>query len=393
MQIAGKRWFERGWVRVSLYISFWTLLGLLNLSQTYYSCKAFNLPFDLFEATAVGLADWYVWAALAPLVVMLGRRFPLDQQRWLLHVPLHLLFSVLAAITTTVLSYPIMASCSSLWRMPTTVLGKIEFMLMREAHLYLWVYWAIVGVGHAIDFYRKYREKELTSAQLEARLAQAQLQVLKMQLDPHFLFNTLHAVTALVYKRPSAAETVVARLSEMLRMSLETQGTHEVALRDEVRFLTPYLEIQQIRFDGRLLVETDIEPAAANCLVPNLILQPLVENAIRHGIEPRSGEGRVVIQGHRNGRFVWVRIWDNGLGLPGNSTSSIREGIGLSNTRSRLGHLYGTNCRFEISNAPEGGVVVSLGIPWHAATDDSNPLDTHREDDSDVDSRRRTART
>lgn len=372
---------NRRWVRFVLYISFWTLLGLLNLSQTYYARKILHRPFNLVESTVIGLVDWYVWAALAPIVVMLGRRFPLEQRRWLLHVPLHLVFSVIAAIITTLAIYPIIVRCT-LWELPSSFLGRIEFLIMREVHVYLWVYWAILGVGHALDFHRRYREKELSAAQLETRLAQAQLQVLKMQLDPHFLFNTLHAVTALVYKRPSAAETVVARLSEMLRMSLESQGTHEVALRDELRFLAPYLEIQEIRFDGRLQVKMDIEPAAANCLVPSLILQPLVENAIRHGIEPCSSEGRVVIQARRNGKHVWVRVWDNGLGLPNASLASIREGVGLSNTRSRLLHLYGDEGRFEISNVPAGGAVVSLGIPWHAATDDYIPsdLDTRRED-------------
>jgi LytS/YehU family sensor histidine kinase len=305
----------------------------------------------------------------------------LGQRRWLLHVPLHLVFSVLAAMTTTVLMYPIVVQMNSFWELPGTVLGRLEFLLVREAHLYLWVYWAILGVGHASDFYKKYREKEIRAVQLEARLAQAQLQVLKMQLDPHFLFNTLHAISALVYKRPAAAETVVARLSEMLRMSLESQETHEIPLRDEIRFLEPYLEIQQIRFDGRLQVRMHVEPDASNCLVPSLILQPLVENAIRHGIEPRSGDGRIVIEAKRNGKFVWVRVSDNGQGLPVNSTSRASEGVGLSNTRSRLSHLYGSDCRLEISNAVEGGAVVTLGIPWHAAAASSVPSDVgaHRD--------------
>jgi sensor histidine kinase YesM len=385
MKNSPTRLLDRTWFRLVLYCSFWTCLGLLNLSQSLYFRTIFGKPFHLLEATVIGLADWYIWAALAPIVVMLGRRFPLGQRRWLLHVPLHLVFSVVAAMITTVLMYPIVVWMNSFWDLPRTALGRLEFLLIRELHLYLWVYWAILGVGHALDFHRKYREKELSAAQLEARLAQAQLQVLKMQLDPHFLFNTLHAVTALVYQRPAAAETVVARLSEMLRMSLESQETNEIPLRDEIRFLAPYLEIQQIRFDGRLQVQTNVEPEASNCLVPSLILQPLIENAIRHGIEPRSGEGRIIIEARRNGKFVWVRVCDNGQGLPGDGQDSIREGVGLSNTRSRLRHLYGPDCRLEISNAEEGGAVVTLGIPWHAATGDSTPsqLD-HRRDNSDL---------
>jgi two-component system, LytTR family, sensor kinase len=382
MQKIPNRLLDRLWFRFLLYWLFWTCLGLLNLSQTLYVRKVFGKPFHLFEATVIGLADWYIWAALAPIVVILGRRYPLEQRRWLLHVPLHLVFSVVAAMITTILVYPIVIWLNSFWELPGTTIGRVKFLFVREAHLYLWVYWAVLGVGHALDFHRKYREQELSAAKLEARLAQAQLQVLKMQLDPHFLFNTLHAVTALVYKRPAAAETVVARLSEMLRMSLESQETQEIPLRDELRFLAPYLEIQQIRFDGRLQVQMNVEPDASNCLVPNLILQPLVENAIRHGIEPQSGEGRIVIEARRNGKFVWVRVCDNGQGLPGGSQEPIREGLGLSNTRSRLRHLYGHDCRLEISNALQGGAVVTLGIPWHAATGDSTPaeLDTRRED-------------
>jgi two-component system LytT family sensor kinase len=378
---APRRLLERTWMRCVLYVSFWTLLGLLNLSQSYYVQTAFGKPFHLLESTVIGLADWYIWAALAPLVVMLGRQFPLVHRRWLLHVPLHLIFSVLAAIVTTSLVYPIVLSLHLPWELPPTFLGRLEVLFMREVHLYLWVYWAILGVGHAVDFYQKFREQELGAVKLEARLAQAQLQVLKMQLDPHFLFNTLHAVTALMYKRPGAAETIVARLSEMLRMSLESQETNEVPLRDELRFLAPYLEIQEIRFDGRLHVRMSIEPDAANCLVPTLVLQPLVENAIRHGIEPRSGEGLIKIEGKRNGKFVWVRVTDNGQGLPGGTADSIREGVGLSNTRSRLQHLYGNDFRLEISNAPQGGAVVNLGIPWRAATGDSThtEVDTRRE--------------
>jgi two-component system LytT family sensor kinase len=375
MQNSPPRVIDRAWVRLVLYISFWTLLGLLNLSQSLYLRKTYGKPVQLFDATVIGLADWYIWAAVAPVVVMLGRRFPLGPRRWLMHVPLHLAFSVVAAKAITLLMYPVMVHFHTIWELPPFWLDRIEVLFMREAHLYLWVYWAILGVGHALDFHRKYREQELSAAQLEARLAQAQLQVLKMQLDPHFLFNTLHAVTALVYKRPAAAETVLTRLSEMLRMSLESQETHEVPLRDELRLLAPYLEIQEIRFDGRLQVNTDIEPNAANCLVPSLILQPLVENAIRHGIERRPGEGRIDIMARRNGKYIWVQVSDNGMGIPGGSLASVHEGVGLSNTRSRLRHLYGSECRMEISNAPTGGAVIRLGIPWHATAVETSPSD------------------
>jgi sensor histidine kinase YesM len=373
------RLLNHRWVRVVLYLLFWTLLGLLNVSQSYFLRTTLGRPFNFWESLVFGLTDWYIWAALAPIVVSLGRCFPLGQRRWALHVPLHVVFSVACAFITTLLFYPVLLYMSPHMEMPGPLLKRLEFSFMREIHLYLWVYWAILGVGHAIDYYRRYRERELSTAQMAARLAEAQLQVLKMQLDPHFLFNTLHAVTALVHKAPGAAEVMLTRLSDMLRMSLESSQTHEVPLRDELRLLEPYLEIQRVRFGSRLSVEIKIDPAAANGLVPNLILQPLVENAIRHGFEPQLGAGWVRIEATRNGNVIVIRISDNGPGLPGNGVDSIREGVGISNTKARLRHLYGDDYEFAISNGAEQGAVITLGIPWHTADEDPK----HAESSSD----------
>jgi signal transduction histidine kinase len=374
------------WVRIVVYIFFWTLLGFLNVSQTYFMRTTLGRPFDFWEALVYGLTDWYIWAALAPVVWFLGRWFPLEQGRWVRHLPLHVVFSFICAFVTTLLFYPVMSFMSAHMEVPQPLWKRLEFSFMREVHLYLWVYWAILGVGHAIDYYRRFRERELSAAQLEARLAEAQLQVLKMQLDPHFLFNTLHAVTALVHKSPDSAEVMLARLSEMLRMSLEASNTHEVPLRDELQMLEPYLEIQRIRFGNRLSVEVKIDSETANALVPNLILQPLVENAIRYGIEPQAGAGLIRIEAKREGKLIRIRIADNGPGLPATGGDSIREGVGISNTKARLRHLYGSSGEFSISNALPRGAVIALGIPCRTAADQNHAEGSYQRDDSRGDS-------
>jgi signal transduction histidine kinase len=363
------------WVRLILYLLFWTLLGLLNVSQSYFLLTTLGRPFNIWMSLVFGLTDWYIWAALAPIVVYVGRCFPLGQRRWAVHVPLHMMFSVVCAFVTTLLFYPVFVYMSPPVELPEPFWKRLEISFMREIHLYLWVYWAILGVGHAIDYYRRYRERELSTAQLAARLAEAQLQVLKMQLDPHFLFNTLHAVTTLVHKSPESAEVMLTRLSDMLRMSLETSQTHEVPLRDELRLLEPYLEIQRVRFGSRLSVEIKIDPSAANGLVPNLILQPLVENAIRHGIEPQLGAGWVRIEAMRDGKFMAIHVSDNGPGFPDGS-DSVREGVGISNTMARLRYLYGEDYQFAISNGAGHGAVITLVIPWHTIDDDPKNVES-----------------
>ena len=208
--------------------------------------------------------------------------------------------------------------------------------------------------------------------QLSAQLAQAQLQALRTQLHPHFLFNTLNGIATLVHRDPQAADQMIARLSALLRLTLEGVGVQEVPLAKEIDFLTSYLEIEKVRFGDRLTVEMQIAPEVLGARTPYLILQPLVENAIRHGIAPRAQPGRIEIRAASENGFLVLEVRDNGPGLAGGSETLTRWGMGLSKTRSRLEKLYGEHQRFEMKNGINGGLVVSLNFPFQTADGDSD---------------------
>ncbi len=212
-----------------------------------------------------------------------------------------------------------------------------------------------------------YRESG-TRARLETRLARAQLQSLKLQMHPHFLFNTLNSITTLITEDPLAAERMVTGLSELLRISLRTASEQEVPLERELEVLRHYLTIQEIRFHDRLSVALDVDPDTLHAMVPNLILQPLVENAIRHGIGPRATGGSIEVRVTRVGDKLRMRVHDDGVGTPADAMP-VREGTGIGNTRARLGHLYGTRHRFEIGGAPGAGFTVMAEIPYRVASE------------------------
>ena len=223
---------------------------------------------------------------------------------------------------------------------------------------------AIFGVDYAFDYYAKFRERGLKTSQLEAKLAKTQLQVLKMQIHPHFLFNTLNAISTLIRKDPDASDRMLTHLSDLLRITLDNAGEQEVPLEKELELLEPYLEIEKTRFSDRLVIAIDIEPEVKSAKVPNLLLQPLVENAIKHGVGPRSSGGRIEISAKKeNGRLL-IEIRDDGLGIPGDSQKKLKEGIGISNTRARLKQLYGDNFKFSIHNRRDSGVLVEISIPF-----------------------------
>ena len=211
---------------------------------------------------------------------------------------------------------------------------------------------------------------ELASSQLEAKLAQTQLQVLKMQLHPHFLFNTLNAISALIHQDVELADRMIARLGDLLRTTLDNANQQEVPFKQELGFIQPYLEIEKARLGPRLTVDLEIDPAVLDALVPNLILQPLVENAIRHGIASRIEPGRVEISSSRgpDGRFLQLEIKDDGRGVDSDSEVKTRRGVGLTNIRARLEQLYGTEHRFTFENQAAGGVRVQISLPFRRFT-------------------------
>jgi len=254
----------------------------------------------------------------------------------------------------------------------------MEGLVMR-AKFNLPIYWIIVSIVHALTWYRRSQEGERSALQLEARLADARLDALRMQLHPHFLFNTLNAVSTLVHRDANAADEMIGNLSELLRATLDTTA-QEIPLRQELHFLDRYLEIQQVRFGDRLQVEKEIDAAALDMNVPTLILQPLVENAIRHGIEPQTGQGKLHISASRDDNALHLRVRDNGSGSK--PASEAKDGIGIANTRSRLRQLYGQAAQLTLTRAVDGGFIAAIDLPCRP-TADSKPAansDANHED-------------
>jgi LytS/YehU family sensor histidine kinase len=230
---------------------------------------------------------------------------------------------------------------------------------------FLLVYWFIFLMSHAWNYYTSYREGELKASRLRTQLAQAQLEALKMQIHPHFLFNTLHSVSALLSKDTEAARKMISRLGDFLRLTLENGGTSEVSLQRELEFLQGYLEIERIRFKDRLTTTINVDPSVLDVQVPNLILQPIVENAMRHAIAG-TNSGEVEISAVPRNGAVRIEVKDNGPGIEEpQSLGRTSRGVGLANTQARLSGLYGSNAKFELRNRPSGGLTVLLEIPRH----------------------------
>jgi sensor histidine kinase YesM len=366
---------QRRWAKWALIVGLWNVFALIASAATYlgmrYGLYPGEPPISWWRAMGWAIASWYPLIILTPIILWLCRRFPLGRRHWsrtlLIHVPLSFVFVVINAAMAYSLLLPFVEARFMAG-------GLVQYYLrglMGGLALNLIKYWAIVGVGYGLEYYRRYREREmeasrlgLKTSQLEAQLAHAQLQALKMQLHPHFLFNTLHAISALMDEDIKAARRMMARLSELLRLTLENTGQEKVSLRQELDVLERYLDIEQIRFQDRLVVRMAIAPETLDAQVPNLILQPIVENAIRHGVARASSAGRIEIHAMRDNGMLRLQVRDDGPGLPAGEPTTLKEGIGLTNTRARLTQLYGSHHRVDIDNASGGGCVVTLAIPY-----------------------------
>jgi LytS/YehU family sensor histidine kinase len=240
------------------------------------------------------------------------------------------------------------------------------------------MYCAVLLATNAIYYYRQGRERELRASQLQTLLSQAQLQLLKSQLQPHFIFNTLHAISTLMARDVVGARLMIVRLSELLRMALERFEAQELSLKEELEFITNYLEIERIRFEDRLTVHINVSPDVLDAMVPALLLQPLVENAVRHGISVQSKPGSISIYGKQNADELEIIISDNGPG-PGPNFNA-REGVGIANTRARLQKLYGQEFAFDLSAREGSGLEVLIKIPMHfdPLTRASGPVELHQ---------------
>jgi signal transduction histidine kinase len=307
----------------------------------------------------------YAWFGVTPLILYVIKRWPFDRRHPIRSVLGHSLAAVIIFCLNSAIYIP--AIWSVLGPGSGSMLEAIWRVIMSEIHIGLVIYWLIFGIVQGLDYYLRYRAGELRAANLETRLAQAQLNALRMQLHPHFLFNTLNSVAVLMRKDIEAADRMLIQLSALLRVTLAANSAHEIRLRQELEILERYLEIEKIRFHDRLTVKMQIDPAAMDALVPQLLFQPLVENAIRHGLAENEKGGVIEIRAERRNGTIHLQVRDNGPGLK-RAAGALSEGVGLSNSRSRLEHLYGPEGRFEVRNAEGGGVVVAAALPFHTET-------------------------
>jgi len=348
---------------------FWTFIALLT------SANALVDPMLPAAPVALTFIESYLWAVVTPLVFSLTSYYPLERGHILPRMARLVVFGMLVAVAMDVLTGFLRFDVFQVVRGRFADVGlgyRLRHLWFMNEFLY---YIAILAGGVARDYFLRYQSRreqairlETQAAQLQVQLADARLAALRTQLNPHFLFNTLHAVTVLIREDPAAATRVVTRLGDLLRLTLSRATTPQVSFRRELELLTLYLEIERTRFHDRLEIAYDVQPATLGALVPDLILQPLVENAIRHGVSPNAGTGRIEVRSRRDGEWLNVEIRDNGAGL---TRGHVRpDGIGLTTTRARLERLYNDQQELTLVNLPEGGCVARIRIPFQLTTED-----------------------
>lgn len=340
----------------------WTAFGLFMGWQTYYQSKLAGDPMTIADSLMSELVYAYLWALLTPLILRLAWKFPLDARHPFRNSFLHLVLSALTAFVHKSLYHLILMNASGTFgpfawtRFIRAVWNYLDYGII--------LYWILILLYHAVEYYRRSREQELRAVNLAAELTHAQLQTLRMQLHPHFLFNTLNAVSVLIGRKPDAAREMLGRLSGLLRRTLAEEHRMDVPLREEIDLLGLYLAIEKVRFEDRLTVSLDVGPETLDAVIPSFLLQPFVENAMRYGVARKPGPALVEIRTSRNDTFLRLEIMDNGPGLPPDGER--RDGIGFTNTRSRLEQMYGTSYRFTAANRNGGGAHIILEIPFRA---------------------------
>jgi two-component system, LytTR family, sensor kinase len=358
---------SRRLVRYGLIWGVWTVVALFFSTQVYMMSYAENRPIRYAQGFLVQATACYLWALATPLVLWFSGRFRIDRSNWRRRVLVHLLLSL--ALVSTLLALHLIVYMSLIGRAGTITPFRLVSSIYYNLDRWVLVYWFILLMSHAFNYYNSYRKGELKAAQLHTQLVQSQLEALKMQVHPHFLFNTLHSISALLSKDTEGARKMITRLGDFLRLTLENSGSMEVTLQQEIEFLNGYLEIERVRFQDRLTTDIQVDPEVLDARVPNLILQPIVENAMRHAIG-NSTSGRVEITAVPRNGVVRIEVKDNGPGIQSDRTLEVHRGggLGLANTRARLEGLYGDAARFELTNDPSGGLIVTLEIPRDSET-------------------------
>jgi signal transduction histidine kinase len=343
--------------RGAIYFVAWTAVAFAT-TELQYAAQP-SAGFDVFRRLILmALASCWLWALFTPAILAFSRRFRIDRSNWIRTLSLHLVAAAIATWIDVALMRqlaPFVNADAATLRTP------LHIMFLRQLFVYTLCYFGIVALAHARYYAGLSYERDLRAVQLEAQLSAARLTALQGQLRPHFLFNTLNMSAEQVHTDPAGADAMLTRLGVLLRSSFTETDRERVPLRRELELLESYVEIMRARFRGRLIFELDIDPSTLDALVPRFMLQPLVENAIKHGVEPREEGGRVIVTARRDGDSLDLEVRDNGDGLVG----AIREGTGVRNTRERLVHLYGAGRqRFDLVPAIGGGTVAAVVIPF-----------------------------
>jgi two-component system, LytTR family, sensor kinase len=358
----------------AFYLLAWTLIGLIYFAQNVTRRFYWDDP-NPWQDLRYWMANVYLSALLTPLIIWAGRRWPVDRPLGRV-LALHLAFSLLWATTKMFLEAAFHLGWNTLWPFDTalTVSSELSLLFIFGFHTSVVAYWVVLSIQAAIRNYRLFQEREpavlrseLRASQLETQVAQARLGVLKAQLQPHFLFNTLNAIVVLVRQQKGRqAEETLARFSDLLRAVLADLDSQEVPLSRELEYLRLYLSIEQVRFPDRLRVEIDVDPELLEAAVPHMALHPLVENAIRHGVGSRATAGVISLRATRVGDSVQIVVQDDGPGF-GSQRASAGLGMGLANTRARLKQLYGDAAELRTDNADGGGARATLRLPFRSA--------------------------
>ena len=354
-------------IRLALIIvALWTVHGLLVGFNAYYVYSFSKNPARLSQALIEQMGGSYIWAAATPLVLWWGTRYSLRQRKWWVSVLAHLPLAIfLTFATVAVWNYTAHVAAwgkwpKDIWAVLRNGVANLETGLLQYTFVVLFqqLYW----------FYRRHQEELVRASQLETQLARAQFMALRMQLNPHFLFNTLNTISELIHAQPRQAERMLIQLGTFLRTTLQSAGTQEIPLERELDFLDQYLEIERIRFGDRIQVEMALDAETMAAQVPNFLLQPLVENALHHGLRDKTSQGKLRIEATRSNGHLEVTVFDNGPGVLSENgqrpeVPEVREGLGLGNTRERLRKLYGADHQFACRNVT-GGFEVTVSIPY-----------------------------
>ena len=347
-----------------------TVFGISSTLQAHWMAKLQLHSHVMENATArllvLNLVYWYIPALFASIIMSYALRHPFDRSRWPRQLALHIAGALAYSVVHTAIMMAVRTLLLMGQELPPNFPGWRNYALLAYLTQLDWLlmtYLFLIGLAYALAYRRESEARALNTSQLETRLVEAQLQALQRQLHPHFLFNTLNTVSGLLRTDPDAADRMIDRLGDLLRMTLHKSGIQEVSLKEELDVLEKYVEIERTRFGSRLTIDMQVQPETLDATVPSLVLQPLVENAIRHGIAPNARPGWIAVHASRDDHELVLQVQDNGDGLPPERLMALNRGVGLENTRARLSHLYPGRFEFTFSNL-ERGFCVTIRIPF-----------------------------